>query len=78
MTAMLHAGLWQHVIAIAVALVALAWLVRRALKGGGKSTGPCASCPASRHGPLATVRSGARLPLRSAARPPAPAPPERV
>lgn len=47
----MNAALWQHVVAIALAAVALGWLVRRAVKGGGsKATGPCASCPASRGG----------------------------
>jgi hypothetical protein len=45
---MVNAAVWQHVVAIAASLVALAWLVRRSVKGGGKTTGPCASCPASR------------------------------
>ena len=46
---MMNGVLWQHVVAIALAIVALTWLVRRAVKGGGsKATGPCASCPASR------------------------------
>jgi hypothetical protein len=45
----MKAAIWQHAVAIAAAAGALAWLVRRAVKGGGsKATGPCASCPASR------------------------------
>ena len=39
---MVNAALWQHVVAIAASGLALGWLVRRAVKGGGKATGPCA------------------------------------
>jgi hypothetical protein len=45
---MVNAAIWQHAVAIAASLGALAWLVRRSMKGGGKATGPCASCPASK------------------------------
>jgi len=61
---MMNGVLWQHVVAIALAIGALTWLVRRAVKGGGsKATGPCASCPASR-GVVAQSPVAQPLPLR--------------
>jgi hypothetical protein len=41
-----HASLWQNVVAIAIALGAAVWLVRRAVGPKRPEKGPCASCPA--------------------------------
>lgn len=41
-----HAALWQNVVAIALALGAAVWLIRRAVGPKRPEKGPCASCPA--------------------------------
>ena len=48
---------WQHVVAIASAVAALGWLLRRSFRGRRDSSdegavGPCSHCPARKGGPI--------------------------
>ena len=51
------APVWQHAVAIASAVAALGWLLRRSFHGKGDASeggapGPCSHCPARKGGPI--------------------------